>query len=358
MKKSFKKLFSFLIVALVLLSTISCNGKNANSKGDVYILNFGDYLADEAIEIFESETGLRLHQDYFEANEEVIPVLESGAKYDAICISDYCIERLIKKGLLAPLDKNKLPNYGNINKDKLKELSVCDNNNTYAVPYFCGGIGIAYNKNIFDKLGLPYPTSWKDLFNEKLKGELLMQSSIRDLYTVGLKMNGYSANTMNKDEIDKATEDFIKQKPYVSGYMVDQIKDKFISGECSIAPITSGDIQYMYVEGGKDEYVFVVPKEGTCNFIDAWCVLKNSENPDFGHLFIDYMCREDIARINAEYIGYESVNDKTPDNEFLEMKKIPNRYFDYSNPSLNEIERDVGDAIRYYSDGYNRLKAS
>ena len=60
MKKSLKKSFSFLMVVVIIFSAISCGNKNANSKGDVYILNFGDYLADEAIEIFESETGLRV----------------------------------------------------------------------------------------------------------------------------------------------------------------------------------------------------------------------------------------------------------------------------------------------------------
>lgn len=326
-------------------------------NGDVYIYNFGDYMSDEAIEIFERETGIRVHQDVFEANEEVLPVIESGAKYDVICISDYCIEQLIERGYLLDLDKTKIPNYNNINRDVLNDLSVCDKDNKVAVPYFKGGMGIMFNKTTLDKMGIKYPTKWSDLFDEKLKGELIMQSSIRDLYTVGLKMNGFSANSTSKDEIDKVTEDFIAQKPYVSAYMTDQIKDKILSGECAIAPITSGDVQYVYENGGEDDYCFIVPEEGTANFVDAWCILKNAENLDNAYKFIDYMCREDIAKLNAQYIGYESVNDKTPDTEFLHMKMIDGAYYDYSKNN-NELERYVGDAMRYYTDGYNKLKAS
>ena len=73
--------------------------------------------------------------------------------------------------------------------------------------------------------------------------------------------------------------------------------------------------------------------------------------------FIDYMCREDVAKLNAEYVGYETVNDKTPDEDFLYMKQIEGAYIDYSNGNL-ELERDVADAIKYYSDGFNRIKAS
>ncbi len=346
-------------MATLATNLLSCGGSSSASMGgkDVYILNFGDYLSEEAVEVFEKETGIRLHQDVFEANEEVIPVIESGAKYDVICISDYCIERMIRKDLLLPLDKSKITNLSNINKEKYEMLSVCDPGNTYAVPYFCGSMGIFFNKNKLDAMGIQYPKSWNDLFNPALKGELIMQSSIRDLYTVALRKNGFSVNSTSEEEINICTEDFIKQKPYVQGYFTDQVKEKMLSGEAAIAPITSGDVQYVYLEGGEDEYCFVVPEEGTQFFIDAWCILKNAENVENAYKFIDYMCREDVARLNAEYVGYETVNDKAPDEEFLYMKKIDGAYVDYSNGN-NELERDVGDAIRYYSDGYNRIKAS
>ena len=357
------KRFSKLMLVTVLLiafamNLISCaNTAKVTYTGDVYILNFGDYMSEEAIAIFEKETGVKVHQDVFEANEEVIPVIESGAKYDVICISDYCIERMISKDYLMPLDKGKIPNMSNINQEKLRTLSVCDPGNTYAVPYFCGSMGILFNKNKLDAMGVAYPKSWSDLFNPALKGELLMQSSIRDLYTVALRKNGFSVNSTKKEELDICTEDFIAQKPYVQGYFTDQIKEKILSGEAAIAPITSGDVQYVYLEGGKDDYCFVIPEEGTQLFIDAWCILKTSENVDNAYKFIDYMCREDIAKLNAEYVGYESVNDKTPDQDFLYMRQIEGAYVDYSKGN-NELERDVADAIRYYSDGYNRIKAS
>ena len=353
MKKSLKKGIVLLSILTMAINILSCG----NSGSEVKVLNFGDYMSDEAIEVFEKETGIKVTQDVFEANEEVLPVIEGGAKYDVICISDYCIERMISKDLLMTLDKSKIPNLKNINKEKLNILSVCDPDNAHAVPYFCGSMGIFFNKTKLDKMGIAYPTSWNDLFNPALKGELLMQSSIRDLYTVALRKNGFSVNSTDERELNKCTEDFIAQKPYVQAYMTDQVKEKMLSGEAAIAPLTSGDVQYVYLEGGEDDYCFVIPKEGTQLFIDAWCILKNAENVDNAYKFIDYMCREDVAKLNAEYVGYESVNDKTPDEEFLFMKQIDGAYIDYSNGN-NELERDVADAIKYYSDGYNRIKAS
>ena len=327
--------------------------QSSNTSKDLYILNFNDYLSEEALKIFEEETGITVHEDKFESNEDVLPKIESGVSYDLICISDYCIETMIEKNLLLPIDKSKIPNISNINKDKLKSLSVCDPGNTYAVPYFCGTMGIIFNKEKLDAKNITYPTKWADLFNPALKGELLMQSSVRDLYTVALKKNGFSVNSKNKDEIDKCTEEFIKQKPYVEGYFVDEIKDKIASGNAGIAPITSGDVQLVYEKDASDnqeKYCFIIPEEGTQIFIDAWCIVKNAENVDNAHKFIDYMCREDIAKLNSEYVGYESVNDKASDDEFLVMKQIDGAYIDYSNGNF-EQERNVADAIQYYIDG-------
>ena len=358
-----KKISRVLLVAILVFSfavnLVSC-GNSANSGKELYILNFNDYLSEEAIKIFEEETGIRIHEDKFESNEDALPKIESGVAYDVICISDYCIETMITKNLLQQIDKTKIPNLTNINKDKLNLLSVCDPGNAYAVPYFSGTMGIIFNKEKLDAKGIPYPRKWADLFNPALKGELIMQSSVRDLYTVGLKKNGFSANSKNKNEIDICTEEFIQQKPYVEGYFVDEIKDKMASGNAGIAPITSGDVQLVYekdTSDNKEKYCYIIPEEGTQIFIDAWCIVKNAKNVDNAHKFIDYMCREDIAKLNSEYVGYESVNDKVDDRDYLVMRQINGAYYDYSNNNL-ELERDVADAIQYYIDGLGKIQGA
>ena len=38
-----------------------------------------------------------------------------------------------------------------------------------------------------EELGVPAPTKWSDLWDERLKGEILMQDSVRDAFMVALK---------------------------------------------------------------------------------------------------------------------------------------------------------------------------
>lgn len=64
--------------------------------------------------------------------------------YDVLVPSDYMIDRLIKEGKIAKLDKTKVPNIANTATEYLSP--VYDTNNDYTVPYMVGTVGILYNK--------------------------------------------------------------------------------------------------------------------------------------------------------------------------------------------------------------------
>ena len=55
-------------------------------------------------------------------------------------------------------------------------------------------MGILYNTQMIEELGDPAHTKWADLWDERLEGEILMQNSVRDAFTVALKRLGYSLN--------------------------------------------------------------------------------------------------------------------------------------------------------------------
>lgn len=345
-----KKLFGIILVFLLVFNLIGC--KNA-SKETLYIFNFGDYISEDVLKQFEKEYNCIVNQDLFEANEEAQPILERNtAGYDLVCLSEYMIERLKGKDIFEEIDKSKISNYTNLDPEILKIMEIFDSNNTYAVPYFRGDVGICYNKSGLEKLGLPIPTEWADLWNPIYKGEIIMSSSIRDLFTAGAYKNNISSNTCNEEEIIKVFDDFIAQKPLVQGYFSDQAKEKILSGEALISLMLSGDMQYIY-ENGDGDYYYLIPNGPKNVFVDSWCMLKNSKNKELSYKFLNFLLRDDITRKNCEYVGYESVYANVSDNEYLEVK-IQNKYID--NSTNVELERDLTpEAIKIYNREYNRI---
>ena len=65
-----------------------------------------------------------------------------------------------------------------------------------------------------------------------------MLDSSRDTIAVALLKLGYSINTQNEEELQKAKEELIKQKPLVRSYEVDNYKNSMASGELAMVKVS------------------------------------------------------------------------------------------------------------------------
>lgn len=300
-----KKFLVMLICGVTLCASLCGCGSTEGVNGKVYVYNWGEYIDPETIEMFEEETGISVEYEEFDTNESMFPKVSVGSStYDIVCPSDYMVKKMMENDLLEPLDFSKLPNAtANIGAQYYDQAKEFDPENQYFVPYCWGTVGILYNKTMVDE---PV-TSWDILWDEKYADSILMQDSIRDLFMVALKKNGYSMNSLNAEELEVAKQDLIKQKPLVQAYVVDQVRDKMIGEEAALGVIYSGEAIYTQRENENLEYV--IPEEGTNVWIDGWVMLKSSQNKENALKFIDFMCRPDIALMNFEYITYSTPND-------------------------------------------------
>ena len=281
--------------------------------GELYVYNWGEYIDEDVISQFEEETGITVVYDLFETNEEMYPVIEAGAvNYDVVCPSDYMIQKMRENDLLAELNFDNIPNIAQIDPAYMEMSQAFDPENKYSVPYCWGTVGILYNTKLLDELGVPAPTKWADLWDERLSGEILMQDSVRDAFMVALKKDGYSMNSESKDELEQAKQELIDQKPLVQAYVIDQVRDKMIGGEAAVGVIYSGEMLYIQDEAvslGLDyDLEYVIPEEGTNLWLDSWVIPKNAKNKENAEKWIDFMCRPEIAKANFEYITYPTPN--------------------------------------------------
>lgn len=325
MKKFYCLTLSLLLGLLLLTGCQSSTGEN----GEVIVFNWGEYIDPEALTLFEEETGIKVVYEEFDTNETMYPKVEAGASaYDVICPSDYMIQKMIDNDLLTEINFDNIPNIKNIGQQYLEQSREFDPENKYSVPYCFGTVGILYNKTMVSD---PVE-SWSILWDEKYADNILMQDSVRDAFMVALKRNGYSMNTLNESELQAAKDSLIEQKPLVQAYVIDQVRDKMIGDEAALGVIYSGEAIYTQRENENLEYV--IPKEGTNVWIDSWVIPKNAPNKENAEKFIDFMCREDIALMNFEYITYSTPN--VAAQALIEDEEIKNSKIAF--PDLSQYE--------------------
>lgn len=133
-----------------------------------------------------------------------------------------------------------------------------------------------------------------------------MQDSVRDAFMISLKRLGYSCNTTDEDELNEAMEELKIQSKLNKAYTIDEVRDKMINGAAAIGVIYSGE--YLYCQEENEDLEYVIPKEGTNIWYDGWVITKGSENVENAHKWIDFLCSQEAAYDNFEYIYYGTPN--------------------------------------------------
>ena len=350
---------AFAIVAAVSFTTY----RHFVSSGanQLYVYNWGEYIDESVIEEFEEETGIEVVYDLFETNEEMYPVIEAGAvRYDVVCPSDYMIQKMAENGLLAEINFDNIPNLSQIDPIYLERSKSFDPENKYSVPYTWGTVGILYNTERIKELGVPAPTKWSDLWDERYRGEILMQDSVRDAFMVALKMLGYSMNSTDPEELAQARDLLIQQKPLVQAYVVDQVRDKMIGGEAAVGVIYSGEMLYIQEESAEADFTleYVVPEEGTNIWIDSWVIPANARNKENAEKWINFLCRPDIAKKNFDYITYSTPNKGAYEMLEDELKNNQALFPDVNQMANSEVFQYLGDeADSLYNEMWKEVKS-
>ena len=311
------------LLCLLCLTLSSCQS-GGGSATTLYVYNWGEYISDgseESLDVnaeFErycrEELGMNVKVNYstFSSNEDMYAKISSGSSvYDVIIPSDYMIERMVGEGRLAPLDLSLIPNYQYVD-EQFKGDNIyyeCNSEELYSVPYFYGMVGVIYNTSIVpedeENIG-----SWELMWDPDYTGDILQFNNSRDAFGTALYSLGYDVNNATDEQWREALELLKEQKNLVQGYVMDEIFNKMKSGSAAVAAYYAGDFLSMYEDN--EDLSFFYPTRGkngavgTNSYVDAMCIPANSKNIDLAHLYINFMCREDIAVANAEYTYYAS----------------------------------------------------
>ncbi len=298
-----KKTWMFLLMVLAIFGLSAGCGKK-DSPNTLTVLNYGKYLEPEILDMFEEETGIKVEYEEYITPENMYTKYKAGAiDYDLICTSDYMIEKLIQENEVLEMDYNKIPLAENLEQTYFDFSKSFDPENKYTLPYFFGTVGILYNKDMVDEIKVD---SWDILWDKEYSGKIIMADSVRDSFMVALKRLGYSLNSSEEDKLREAQKLLIEQKPMVYSYLVDEAQDEMIAENAAMAVVYSGEAGYALEYN--DKLAFSVPKEGSNMWIDSWFIPKSAKHIENAEKFLNFLCREDIAMLNFDYVYYATPN--------------------------------------------------
>ncbi|MEA4883147.1 MAG: ABC transporter substrate-binding protein [Clostridia bacterium] len=329
MRKVARMFATAFIVAFALVCLTSyLNSSNGYSGGNTLtIYNWGDYIDPDLVEKFQQQTGIKVIYQTFDSNEAMLTkIAHGGTTFDVVIPSDYAINKMKQEGLLVPLDHSKIPNLKRIDQ-RFLDLPF-DEGNEYSVPYFWGTFGIIYNPEMVE--GREF-TGWDDLWDEGLRGEILLMDSAREVMGMGLNSLHYSLNDTDINHLQEAQRKLSELTPNVKAIVGDEVKMLLANEEAAIGVVWSGDAAIIMSENDKLDYV--IPREGSLLWFDNMVIPTTARNVEGAHLFINFMLDPENAAQNTEYVGYSTPNERAL--EYLPEEITSDRRF-YPGPDITE----------------------
>ncbi|NWA01904.1 polyamine ABC transporter substrate-binding protein [Pseudomonas gingeri] len=306
------------------LLALSLLGAMAAAQADdkvLHIYNWSDYIAPDTIANFEKESGIKVVYDVFDSNETLEAKLLAGKSgYDIVVPSNNFLAKQIKAGVYQELDKSKLSNYDNLNKDLLKAVSVSDPANKHAFPYMWGSIGIGYNpEKVKAALGVDKIDSWDILLKPeniaKLKScGVSFLDSPTEMLPVALHYLGLPTDSQKKEDIKKAEDLFLKIRPSITYFHSSKYISDLANGNICVAVGYSGDVQQAKSRaaeaGDKVKVAYDIPKEGAGSFYDMVAIPKDAENVDGAYKFMNYLLKPEVMAAITNSVRFPNGNAK------------------------------------------------
>lgn len=313
---------------------------------------WGNYISDDLVKKFESETGIKVTMTHYSSNEELLAKIQMGSSgIDMAVPSDYMVDIMAKMGLLEKLNKSLLPNFSLLDTQFLGQ--DFDKQNDYSIPYIWTTTGIAYNKNLL-KGSI---TSWKEFFEKsELKGKSAVLDDVREVMAAAHKANGFSVNSLSKEEIQKSKETLLKAKGQFKMFASDTI-DILTNKEVIAAQAYSSDALQAAAKS-KGQIEFVIPTEGGTRAIDNMVFLKGAKNLWAAHKLANFLLTEEADRSRVQNIFGGPVLAATKKSLPADVQK--NAALFPSTETMQKLEalQDLGDGNQAYEDAWTEIKTN
>lgn len=334
-----------VLFLLLLLS----NPLFANKVVNVYL--WGGTIPKQIIHQFEHDTGITIHFSTFDSNETMYAKLKASSKpiYDVILPSAYFVERMMKQGLLTPLDHNKLPN--SVNIDKHFQDNSYDPKNHYSVPLVWGTTGIFFNKGFVSEI----PSSWKTLWDERWRHQLMLLDDSREVFSMALMSLGFDPNDTTPQHIEAAYNHLLQLVPNIKLFASDSIQAIMIDEDAPLGLSWNNDAIKANIEN--KQIGFSYPREGFVIWADCLAIPSNPPHLKEAYQFINYMLSARVSMNIAKAEGAAITNAK---GLALLPEEIRNNQIIYPSAEVLKrgyFQRDVGEeTLALYNKYWQQLK--
>ena len=284
------------------------------------VYNWPDYIAADMVANFEKETGIKVNYQTFENNEALHAKLVAGnTGFDIVVPGAVFARPQINGKLLAPLDKSKIGNYGNLDPAIMAKLATIDPGNAHLIPWAWSFTTVGINKaQVAKALGsTPMPeNAWDLVFNPTYTAKLrscgiAYLDSPSEILPPAMHYIGKNAYSNEAADHKAAGAMLAKVRPHIRMFTSTMIDD-LAGGKACVALAWAGDINIARARAieNKNGYDIqtLLPSTGGLIFFDTLAVPSDAKHPNNALAFIDFFLRPEVSAALTNELSYATAN--------------------------------------------------
>ena len=303
-----------MLKRIILTAGVLLGAGLAQAQEVVRLYGWEGRLAPGVIEDFQKQTGIRVEYSTYSSAEEML----AGVRYDVVFPSHYQLPALIAEGRLQALDPARLPNLAQVNPDLLAILRSFDAENSHAVPYLWGTVGLALNVDAITATLGELPTdSWSLLFDDKYSERLAkcgigLLDARQETLSLLLNYKGSPLSRSTSRQIYRAGEELSVLRDRAASFGNASYIAPLAAGRLCLAMAWSGHVLKASEAGAPLQ--FVTPHEGSLTFIDTMAIPRNARNVEGAYRFIDFLASAAAnTRNSRETLFYPVIRPDAPE---------------------------------------------
>lgn len=296
------------------------NAKALASSGELNILMWSDYLPEDFLAQFKSETGISINYTGIGSNEEIINKMKAtkGKGFDICSPTNVRSGQWVELDLLQPWDYDRIPNIKNANPAMLSigsgEWNFGDAGSHW-LPHIWGTEAISWRTDLYSPAG--GEPSYGNIWDGSAEGNTMIRPH-SGMLGAGLYMEtigelepgdvwrAYADEETMRPIWEKITAFCIANKSQIKLFWndADTQKNGFLNDGVLVGQTWDGPPLAMKTDGEPVHYQ--APAEGALAWVDGMSLSKAAENVDQAYAFIEFTYKQEPAGRAIDTHGYNS----------------------------------------------------
>ncbi len=291
--------------------------QKAKDEGQVNLVEWAGYSDKSWADQFTKETGCKVGRKDGATSDEMIDDISTG-QYDGVSASGNASVRLMKRGDVAPINTDLIPNFADVAEGLKNQDYNSQDGQPYGVPHGRGWNVLAWRSDVVK----PTPDSWSVVWNANnpYKGKISIYDDSIFIADAAVYLKATQPDLgidnpyqLNEEQFNAAVDLLKTLKPNVGEWWGDYAKQIQSYANKDVVVGTTWPYQVNILKADKKPVEMTKPKEGTTGWSDTWMIYSKAAHPNCMYLWMNYIISPQANAKVAEWFGEAPSNPKACD---------------------------------------------